>query len=51
MAGTCTEDTTDLEITRQPDGSYELRWYDANKVYYTGIGFLKNNELIGSYWQ
>ena len=45
------EDKTDLEITRLQNDSYELRWYVDNKDHYYGIGFLHNNELVGSYWK
>ena len=44
-------DKTDLKIERQANGSYKLTWHDAKKTYYEGIGFLRTNELIGSYWQ
>ncbi len=46
-------DNTDLEIIRQENGSYKLEWRSATqkKLYYTGIGFLHNNDLIGAYWQ
>jgi uncharacterized protein YodC (DUF2158 family) len=42
---------TDLEISKLADGSYKLHWYDSKNIYYHGIGFLRNNELVGSYWQ
>ena len=45
------EDKTDLEIIRLADRSYSLKWYLGNNIYYYGIGFLRNNELVGSYWQ
>ncbi|MFZ4751936.1 MAG: hypothetical protein ACOYLG_01215 [Chitinophagaceae bacterium] len=45
------DDNTELEITRKSNGTYELRWYDAQKTYYNGIGFIHDGKLIGSYWQ
>lgn len=46
-----THDSTELEITRQQNGTYTLTWYDKKGTYYKGLGFLRNNELIGSYWK
>ena len=45
------DDRTDLEITRQRNGTYKLTWFDSKKTYYNGIGFLHDNKLVGSYWQ
>ena len=45
------EGRTDLEIIRQTDGTYKLRWFDTTRTWYNGIGFLHDNKLVGAYWQ
>jgi len=45
------EDRTDLEIIRQTNGTYQLRWFTPDRTWYNGIGFLHDNKLIGAYWQ
>lgn len=44
-------DRTDLEIIRQPNGTYKLRWFDITRTRYDGIGFLHGDKLVGAYWQ
>lgn len=44
-------DRTDLEIIRQPNGTYRLRWFDATQTWYDGIGFVNDGRLVGAYWQ
>jgi len=45
------EQRTELEIIRQPNGTYKLRWFDSKKTHYNGIGFLHDGKLVGAYWQ
>lgn len=43
-------ETSDLEISRQPDDTYKLRWFDSTKIWYHGVGFINDNKLVGTYW-
>ena len=43
--------TTDLEIIRQTDGTFKLKWFDTQKNWYHGVGFIHDNKFVGTYWK
>ena len=45
------DNKANLEIIRQRNGTYKLRWFDSKKTFFDGIGFLHDGKLIGSYWE